>query len=70
MIRIYSSHPLGQGDVVCLHVFGQVIVVLSSLPAIKDLLEKRGERYADRPMLPIQEMYASVGRCPQSILRY
>lgn len=57
------------GDVVCLHVFGQVIVVLSSLPAIKELLEKRGDKYADRPMLPIQEMYASLGRCPLSILR-
>ncbi|KAN0137798.1 Cytochrome P450 [Lactarius tabidus] len=44
------------GDIVCLHVFGQVILVLSSLPAIKDLLEKRGEKYADRPMLPIQEI--------------
>jgi hypothetical protein len=49
------------GDVVYLQVFGQVIVVLSSLPAIKDLLEKRGEKYADRPTLPIQKMYATPG---------
>jgi hypothetical protein len=61
--------PGSLGDVICLHVFDQVIVVLSSLPAIKDLLEKRGEKYADRPMLPIQEMYASFGHFPLSILR-
>jgi hypothetical protein len=30
--------------------------VLCSLSAIKDLLEKRGEVYADRPTLPILEM--------------
>ena len=46
-----------QGDVFCIHIFGQVLVVLCSLPAIKDLLEKRGEAYADRPTLPIMEMY-------------
>ena len=51
-----TSAPL-QGDVVCLHVFSQVVVVLSSLSAIKDLLEKRGETYSDRPSVPIAEMY-------------
>jgi hypothetical protein len=46
------------GDVFCLRVFGQVVVVLNSLSAIKDLLEMRGEIYADRPALPILEMCA------------
>jgi hypothetical protein len=32
--------------------------VLCSLSAIKDLLEKRGEIYSERPKLPIMEMYA------------
>jgi hypothetical protein len=49
-----------QGDVFCLCVFDQVIVVLFSLSAIKDLLEKHSEVYADRPTLPIIEM------CPSS----
>ncbi|KAH9952749.1 cytochrome P450 [Russula dissimulans] len=44
------------GDVICLRIFGQVVVVLSSLSAVKDLLEKRGEAYADRPTLPIVEI--------------
>ena len=39
-----------QGDVVCLRVF-------NSLSAMKDLLKKRGERYSDRPPLPIAKMY-------------
>ncbi len=46
------------GDVVCLQVFGQVVVVLCSPTAIKDLLEKRGELYADRTPFPIFEMFA------------
>jgi len=46
------------GDVVCFQVFGQVVVVLCSITAIKDLLEKRGELYADRSPFPIFEMFA------------
>ena len=59
---IHQSYPVPPGDIVYLQVFGQVIVVLSSLPAIKDLLEKRGEKYSDRPVLPIQEMYVTPVR--------
>jgi hypothetical protein len=49
--------PAFQGDVICFRVFNQVIVVLCSLSAIKDLFEKRAESYSDRPTLPILEMY-------------
>ena len=45
------------GDVLSLHVFGKVIVVLNSLKANKDLLEKRGDVYSDRPEIPIIQMY-------------
>ena len=59
----YLTSELGfQGDVICLRVLGQVIVVLCSLTAIKELLEKRGELYADRPRIPIFEM------CVQTVL--
>lgn len=44
------------GDVVCFQVFGQVIVILCSQTAIKDLIEKRGELYSDRITFPIFEM--------------
>jgi hypothetical protein len=54
-IRLTLALP---GDVLFLRVFGQVVVVLCSLSAVKDLLEKRGNAYADRPTLPIVEMYA------------
>ena len=47
-----------RGDVICLRVFTQVIIVLCSLSAIKDLFEKRAKSYPDRPTLPILEMYA------------
>ena len=37
-------------------IFGQVIVVLSSFKAAKDLLERNGEVYSDRPVVPFFEM--------------
>jgi hypothetical protein len=46
------------GDVLCLHVFGQVVVILSSVKATKDLLERHGDIYSDRPVIAIYEMYA------------
>ena len=45
------------GDVLSFHVFGQVIIVLNSVKATKDLLEKRGEIYSDRPVIPFYEMW-------------
>ena len=53
-IQLNRASP---GDVIYLRSFSQVIVVLSSFSAIKDLLEKRGEYYSDRPRMPIVEMY-------------
>jgi len=44
------------GDVICLRIFSQVVVVLCSVSAIKDLLEKRGEIYSERPRIPITEI--------------
>src|SRR5712675_552189 len=32
-----------QDDVICLRVFSEVVIVLNSLSALKDLLEKRGQ---------------------------
>ena len=45
------------GDVLSFRIFGNIIVVLSSLKSNKDLLEKRGDIYYDRPVIPIIEMY-------------
>ena len=45
------------GDIMCLRVFNQVVVVLCSSVAIRDLLEKRAQSYSERPTLPILEMY-------------
>jgi hypothetical protein len=49
-----------EGDVICLRVFNQVIVVLCSVSAMKDLLEKRGETYSDRAYMRIAEMYIAL----------
>jgi hypothetical protein len=45
------------GDILSFHVFGKVIVVLNSIKASRDLLERRGDIYSDRPVIPIFEMY-------------
>jgi hypothetical protein len=51
--------PRFQGaDVICLHVFSETVVVLNSVSAINDLLEKRGKIYSERPSWPVGEMYA------------
>jgi len=44
------------GDVMSFHVFGQVIVVLNSVKATNDLLERCGDIYSDHPAIPICEM--------------
>ena len=44
------------GDVLSFHVFGKVIIVLNTVKSTKDLLEKRGEIYSDRPVIPFYEM--------------
>lgn len=44
------------GDVLCFHVLGRVIVVLNSIEATKDLLEKNGDIYSDRAVVPFFEM--------------
>ena len=38
------------------NVLGKDIVVLSDIKAIKDLFEKRGDVYSDRPVFPFVEM--------------
>ncbi|KAF8263544.1 cytochrome P450 [Lactarius quietus] len=52
----YANMSKRHGDVVCLQVLGQTVVVLCSLEAIKDLLEKRGDLYSDRTRFPIFEI--------------
>jgi hypothetical protein len=37
-------------------VFGQVVIVLNSIKVAKDLLEKNGDIYSDRPVIPFYEM--------------
>jgi hypothetical protein len=44
------------GEIISFRVFGQVIIVLNSAKAAKDLLERRGDIYLDRPEIPFSEM--------------
>ncbi|KAH9976261.1 cytochrome P450 [Lactifluus volemus] len=54
-------YPPGPRDVLSFHVFGQVIVVLNSAQAAKDLLEKRSKIYSDRPAIPFYEILLRMG---------
>ncbi|KAH9971777.1 cytochrome P450 [Russula compacta] len=44
------------GDIVSVKILGQVIVILNSSKAAKDLLEKRGNIYSDRHLMPFYKM--------------
>lgn len=45
------------GDLVYLRIFGRHVLVLHSLEAIADLLEKRSEMYSDRPQRAMATLY-------------
>ena len=48
----YGVHP---GDVVYTSLFGQPVVVLSSIDSTRDLLDKRGANYSSRPQSLLYE---------------
>ena len=50
------SKTSSAGDVLSFHVFGKVIIVLNTVKATRDLLDKCGEIYSDRPAVPIYDM--------------
>ncbi|KAI0289331.1 cytochrome P450 [Russula brevipes] len=52
----YTELAKKHGDVMSFHIPGQVIVILGSTKATKDLLERRGHTFSDRPVIPIFEM--------------
>ncbi|KAI0288408.1 cytochrome P450, partial [Russula brevipes] len=52
----YTRFSKIYGEIISFRIFGQVIIVLNSAKAAKDLLEKRGDVYVDRPAIPFFEM--------------
>ncbi|KAH9976314.1 cytochrome P450 [Lactifluus volemus] len=52
----YTCLSQKYGNILSFHIFGRVIVVLNSVEATKDLLEKHGDICSDRPEVPIFEM--------------
>jgi len=53
---VYTRLAKKHGDVMSFHVLGRVVIILGSTKATKDLLEKRGHIFSDRPVIPIFEM--------------
>jgi hypothetical protein len=47
------------GDIVSVKAFGQRIIILGSMKACTDLLDKRSHNYSDRPSLPMLELYVT-----------
>jgi len=52
----YTQYSKTYGDILSFHVFGQVLVVLNTAKVAKELLDKRGIIYSDRPEIPFYEM--------------
>lgn len=57
------------GDILSFRLFGQVIIVLNTAKAAKDLLEKRGAIYSDRPVFPLYEMCV-INFCTKGVLTH
>ena len=56
----YSDWAKKYGDINHIRVFGQHTVILNSIEACTDLLEKRSAKYSDRPRFPMMnELYVS-----------
>ena len=56
----YAVWAKKYGDINHISVFGQHIVILNSIEACTDLLEKRSAKYSDRPRFPMMnELYVS-----------
>ena len=51
VVRVGVRAWVTAGDVVHARIFGRPVLVLSSLAAAQDLLEKRSANYSDRPRL-------------------
>ncbi|EGO02936.1 hypothetical protein SERLA73DRAFT_70421 [Serpula lacrymans var. lacrymans S7.3] len=47
--EVFSEWGKEFGDVVYVQIFGRGVLVLNSIRAVNDLLEKRGSIYSDRP---------------------
>lgn len=48
------------GDVIHIHFLGRSIIVLNSVQAATDLLDKRSANYSDRPAFPLLSLYVFV----------
>ena len=67
MVSRISSHIRSRTIDPCLRVPSEVVVVLYSVSALKDLPKKRGETYLDMPSLTIAERYVLVLLFPNEL---
>ncbi|KAG6910654.1 hypothetical protein DXG01_009164 [Tephrocybe rancida] len=56
------EHKSTYGDLIFFHGLGQYILVLNTLEAIDDLLEKRWKKYSDRPILTVACELVGLGK--------
>ncbi|KAI0933847.1 hypothetical protein AcV5_005883 [Taiwanofungus camphoratus] len=66
--EVYYEWSKKYGNIFYLHVFGRPMVILNSLQAANDLLDKRGANYSDRPRFPLFEILGWEGTV--TFLRY
>ena len=62
----YADWAKKYGDINHISIFGQHIVILNSIEACTDLLEKRSAKYSDRPRLPMINELCVDKRCDGS----
>jgi hypothetical protein len=58
LLPCFADNTLG--DIVYLETFGKGILILDSMEAVVDLLERRGSIYSSRPQVVMSELYVSA----------
>lgn len=57
-VRANTKYVKLESDVLYFNILGRPVVVLNSLKAAVELLDKRGSNYQDRPRFVLFEVYA------------
>ncbi|KAI5122655.1 hypothetical protein M0805_007917 [Coniferiporia weirii] len=56
--KTYATWGRSYGDVVYASALGHSMLIINSVEAARDLLEKRGTTFSDRPYSPVLDLYA------------
>ena len=64
-MKTYGLNLLGEGDVIYINLLGRPAIILNTLQAARDLFEKSGTNFSDRPyFLVMNDLYVRIMMSP------